>query len=159
VAVLFWAACTDLHIAATRLLKGVCSVQAQKDQALEATKHLSQEVKSAMAAEQSAAVRLRHMEVQLAARVEELEVLRQHAAAAMKDADEWRGKSVAMSTQLEASDRALDGIRARCKVLERQVQQRDEEMGTVKQQLAELDDCRCGFEGFWLLGINHLRDV
>jgi chromosome segregation ATPase len=110
---------------------------------LEATTQRFRELKSATAAEQSTALRLRHMDTQLAARVEELEQLRMHAAAALKQADEWRGKGVALSAQLEASDRALSGVRARCKVLEGRLQQRDDEMAVLKRQLVELDDCRC----------------
>lgn len=75
--------------------------------------------------------------------MDELAALRDEASSAVQEADAWRGKGVALGAQLDASDRALDATKARCKVLERQVQQRDDGMGAVKRQLAAMHDSRC----------------
>jgi regulator of replication initiation timing len=118
-------------------------MQKQRDNAQEALRAHASEGRAASAAQQSALARVQHMETQLAARVDELGSLRRELSMAANESEEWRAKGVALATQLDASGRAAEAAKARAKVLENQVQQRDDDVMNLKKQLSALMDSRC----------------
>ena len=118
-------------------------VQAQRDTARDALKADASHGKAAAAAQQAALARVRHMDTQLTARVAELDGVRGELSARSKEADDWRTKGVALSVQLEASERALEASQGRGKVLENQLGHKESEIANLQRQLAVLHDCRC----------------
>ena len=118
-------------------------MQAQRDGAQEAATTSESEGKAAAAAQQAMHSRMLHMERQLAARTETLASLRKELSLMASEAEAWRTKGVELQSQLQGSARAAEDAQARVQLLQRQAQQKDDELETRKQQLEALANSKC----------------